>query len=196
MDTREALQHRLAQAPPTAQTRGMFFESAVAGLTLLLGPEAAEEARAAASTREWVKLFQYPLVDLLRILDVGASTAEQRGLVTYPQVLERLGAAAARCYIDSPLGKTFRTLYTHNNIHQALSSAPAIARFSSQYAERLYQRLGSTSAQLLFRNELLGPTWIRGFYLNAYQELFDRGLSVTVEDQREHGLHFALRYEW
>ena len=50
MDTNEALQHRLALASPAAQTRGMFFESAVVELALLLGPEVAEEARAAASS--------------------------------------------------------------------------------------------------------------------------------------------------
>jgi uncharacterized protein (TIGR02265 family) len=196
MDTREALQHRLAMAPPTARTRGMFFEVTVAELALMLGPEVAQAARATSSTPHWMGLFEYPLTDLMRILDLGASTAEQRGLLTYPRTLERLGAAAARCYLDSPLGKAFRALYTTKDIHQALIGSPTTARFSSRYAERLYRCLGPTSAHLLFRNELLGPTWIRGFYLQGYQEMFDLRLSVTVEDPREHGLHFALRYTW
>lgn len=196
MDTREALQHRLALAPPAAQTRGMFFESAVTELALLLGPEVAEEARSVASSREWLELYRYPVADLLRILDVGASTAEQRGLVTYPRLLERLGGAAARRYLVSPLGKAFRALYAKKDIHQALTGSPTTARLSSEYPERHYQRLGPTSALLLFRNELLGPMWIRGFYQEGYLELFDLELSVTVEDIQEYGQHFVLRFNW
>lgn len=64
------------------------------------------------------------------------------------------------------------------------------------YPERRYQRLGPTSALLLFRNELLGPMWIHGFYLRGYRELFDLPLSVTLEDIQEHGQHFTLRFEW
>lgn len=196
MDTHEALQHRLTLASPAAQTRGMFFESAVAELTLLLGPEAAEEARAVNPTREWVALFQYPVADLLRILDAGASTAGQRGLATYAQVLERLGGAAALCHLASPLGKAFRALYANNDIHQALTGSPSTARLSSVYPERRYQWLSSTSALMFFRNELLGPMWILGFYLRGYRELFDQSLSVTLEDIQEHGQHFVLRFEW
>jgi uncharacterized protein (TIGR02265 family) len=196
MDTHEALQQRLTMASPAAQTRGMFFESAVAELALLLGPEVAEEARAVTSTREWVALFQYPVADLLRILDVGASTAERRGLLTYSQTLERLGGAAALCHLGSPLGKAFRALYANKDIHQALTGSPTTARLSSAYPERRYQRLSPTSALLLFRNEMMGPKWIHGFYLRGYQELFDLSLSVTLEDIEEHGQHFVLRFEW
>lgn len=196
MDTREALQCRLALVAPTAQTRGMIFEANVAELATLLGPEVAKEARAVASTHEWVQSFQYPLTDLLRILHLGASTAEQRGLLTYAQALERLGAGSARHYLGTPVGKAFKALYTNQDVHQALMGSPTTARFSSQYAERIYQGLGPTSARLLFHNELMGPEWIRGFYQQGYQMMFNPSLSVTVEDVRDNGLNFALRYDW
>ena len=64
------------------------------------------------------------------------------------------------------------------------------------YPERRYQHLGPTSALMHFRDELLGPMWIRGFYLHGYKALFDVPLSVTVEDIQEHGQHFVLRFEW
>jgi uncharacterized protein (TIGR02265 family) len=196
LDTREALQCRLAMASPTAQTRGLFFEANVAELATLLGPEVAREARAVTSTHEWVESFQYPVTDLLRILHLGASTAEQRGLLTYAQALERFGAGTACHYLDTQMGKTFTALYTNKDIRQALIGSPTTARFSSLYAERIYQSLGPTSAQLLFRNEVMGPEWIRGFYRHGYQQMFNPRLSISVEDVRDCGLNFALLYDW
>jgi hypothetical protein len=87
-------------------------------------------------------------------------------------------------------------LYTNKDIRQALIGSPTTARFSSLYAERIYQSLGPTSAHLLFRNEVMGPEWIRGFYWHGYQQMFNPHLSVTVEDVRDNGLNFALRYDW
>jgi uncharacterized protein (TIGR02265 family) len=174
----------------------MFFEANVAEIATLLGPEVAREARAVASSHEWVASFQYPVTDLLRILHLGASTAEERGLLTYAQALERFGEGTARHYLDTQMGKAFMALYTNKDIRQALIGSPTTARFSSLYAERIYQSLGPTSAQLLFRNEVMGPEWIRGFYRHGYQQMFNPGLSVTVEDVRDNGLNFALRYDW
>ena len=105
MDTREALLQRVALAPPEARTHGQYFDDILLGLSEMFGAQVAEEVRSLVPRAVGPGSFNYPVVELLTLCDVGALAAGRQAGVAYGECIEMLGAFVARKYLDSSLGK-------------------------------------------------------------------------------------------
>lgn len=196
MDTREAVRSRIALALPDERTHGQMFMDTLGGFSQLYGSEVAEAARAAASGTVELGLFSCPIAELLRVTDAGASAAEARGLASYSEVLERIGVFLASSYQRSPVGQAFRRL-TGSDVLKSMELSMASTRAVTTYGNRRFERLGPSSARIVFKRELMGPLWIRGIYTRTFQVISGiASLSASVERQREPGLDFDLVYTW
>ncbi|WNG39290.1 DUF2378 family protein [Archangium violaceum] len=196
MDTREAVRSRIALALPDERTHGQVFVDTLGGFSQLYGSEVAEQARAAASVPVELGLFSCPIAELLRVTDAGASAAEAQGLASYSEALERIGIFLASSYQRSPVGQAFRRI-TGSDVLKSMELSMASTRAVTTYGNRRFERLGPSSARIVFNRELMGPLWIRGIYTKAFQASSGLdSLSASVEFHREPGMDFALLYTW
>lgn len=195
-DTREAVAQRIQQATPEDKISGMFCESAFLAMRELLGREQADAVRASTwPTRPWVSFVHYPVVDLLRMIDASADLIEKQGRLSYAQALEELGGWVTRIIQSTPVSRAYR-LAAGNEPHDRLALALGSARILVTYGERKYEREGPTHARLLFRRELMGPSWMVGSYLVVAQAIPDIRIVVTLGPCREPGLNFQLHCSW
>ncbi|MFY0563716.1 DUF2378 family protein [Archangium lansingense] len=195
-DTREAVAERIQQATPEEKISGMFCESAFLAMRELLGREQADEVRAATwPTRPWVSFVHYPVVDLLRMVSASAELLEKRGLMSYAQGLEELGGWVTRIIQSTPVSRAYR-LAAGNDPHERMALALGSARILVTYGERKYEREGPTDARLLFKRELMGPSWMLGSYIVVAQAIPDVQISVTLGPCREPGMNFQLHCSW
>ncbi len=196
MDTRDAVLRRIELAErQDARTHDQFFEDTLTALRELYGDELAEQARGAVTGWSGTGSFNCPIAEVLRLCDAGATAASLRVGVAYAEVLERVGALTNRTFLDSPLGKAFWR-FPGRDPHEVMRMSAASARASTTFGERRYEKLGPSEALLLMRGDLMGPSWILGFYGHGLQKLSGRPLSVKLEACREPGLDFNLRVTW
>lgn len=195
MDTQEALQQRIQMARSEDQVLGLFYEYTVECMGELFGPEAVARGRAAvAGPGGWMGFFRYPVAGLLRLMDAGLDEGEPRTLV-YGQALERVGQATARRFLGSPLGRAY-TLVAGREPHGALNSTMSSAKVSATYGERGYEWLGPQRARLFFQHEMLGPSWIQGFYAEGIRLLTGLQMEVRLTDEQGPGTDFCLLFSW
>jgi uncharacterized protein (TIGR02265 family) len=195
MDTRDAMQGRIALAPQEARTHGQYLEHTLECLAELLGSEASEEIRASFPLPKETGAFNCLAVESMRLTDVAASLLEQRAGISYAQALERIGTCVGRRLLESPIGKALWGR-AGRDMHEVMTMSMVSARASTTYGNRSYTKLGPTSARLSFQNELMGPAWVRGLYLHAFQVMSGGSVSVTVEDCRALGMDFNLHISW
>lgn len=195
-DTREALAERIQLATPEDKISGMFCESAFLAMREMLGREQADAVRAATwPTRPWVGFVHYPVVDLLRMVGAAADLLDKEGRMSYAQALEELGGWVTRIIQGTPVSRAYR-LAAGNDPHGRLALALGSARILVTYGERKYEREGPTDARLLFRRELMGPSWMLGAYISVAQAIPEAQISVTLGPCREPGLNFQLHCSW
>jgi len=195
-DTREALKQRILLARAEDQTAGLFCESAFVGMCELLGRELAESVRASTwPMRQWVSFFRYPVADLLRMVDAAADLGSNQGGLSYAQALQRIGERMTRYVQESPLSRAYR-LAAGNNPHDRLALSIKSSQLVSTYGERKYERVSPTRVHLLFRYELLGPSWIMGSYMATARSISSVRMTVSLEEFQEPGLDFQLLCSW
>ncbi|WP_375771108.1 DUF2378 family protein [Archangium gephyra] len=195
MDTREALLQRAAWAAPDARTHGQHQEDTLLGLSELYGPAVAEEVRGLVPEAVSPGSFNYRVADLLKLCDVAALTAAGRTGLPYGDILEQLGTFNIRRFHESPLGKGM-WMMAPRDAHEALKWSVVSIRSVLTHGQRRYEHLGPRAARIIFRGELLGPSWTRGVFLYAPQVLALPSLSVSVENLSAPGLDFALHFTW
>jgi uncharacterized protein (TIGR02265 family) len=186
---------RISLAPPEARTQAQFLTSVLAYVEERLGPEAAEEVRAVAPRLEEGSAFNLLVTEQLRVMDVAVSAVERRLGISYAEAMEELGRFSGRRYVVSPLGRAMWK-FPGQDMHQILAATTASARASTSHGERAYEKLGATSARLLFKKEVTGPAWVRGMYRELIRSVSGRELVVTLADYREPGADFSLVYTW
>ncbi len=197
VDTRESLRRRIQLATEEDQIYGMICDSAFRAIRELLGDELAESARVSSwPVPQWVSLFRYPVADMLRLVDAAAELSENRGILSYGGMLERIGGFIARHLHELPLSKAY-SLTAGNNPHDRLAlSASSSSRLATTFGERSYERLGPTQARLLFQRELLGPSWVLGGYTATARSFTSLHMTVTLEHCHEPGMDFQLLFAW
>jgi uncharacterized protein (TIGR02265 family) len=195
MDTREALLQRVALAPPEARTHGQYFEDILLGLSELFGAPVAEEARRLVPRAVGPGSFNYPVAEMLTLCDAGALTAGRHAGVAYGECIEMLGAFIARRYLDSALGKAL-WMTANRNIQEAVTRSLVSIRSGTTYGQRRCETLGPNAARIVFRRELLGPSWMRGMFKYGLQAVSSQPLSISVESLSESGLVFTLHVTW
>jgi uncharacterized protein (TIGR02265 family) len=195
MDTRQTLQQRIQMARAEDQVLGLFYEYSLACMGELFGAEAMAQARAVAGAARWTGFFRYPVSGLLRMVDAGLEGGSEQDPLEYSRSLERLGQAMAQCFLESTLGRAYR-LVAGKEPHTAMCSTMGSAKASCTYGQRGYERLGPTRARLVFQQEMLGSSWIQGFYHHGLQLITGLPLEVTLADEQGPGTDFCLIFSW
>lgn len=195
-DTREALAQRIQLATPEEQISGIFCENVFLGMRELLGRPAADSVRAATwPLRPWVSLQRYPVADLLRMVDAAADLTEKQGLLSYTQALEELGGWVTRITQGTPFSRAAH-LAVGNDPHERLALSQSSARVLVTYGERKYEREGPTHSRLLWKRELMGPSFLLGAYAVIAQGIPGVQISVTLGPCLEPGMNFQLHCSW
>jgi uncharacterized protein (TIGR02265 family) len=195
-DTRETLGRRIQLTTAEEQVSGTFCESVFLAVRELLGGGLAESVRASTwPVRQWVRFRQYPALDLLRMIDATAELAASQADLSYTRALEELGGLVTRIAQGSPFSRAAH-LGAGNDPHDRLALALGSARVLVMYGERKYERVGPTEARLLWRHELLGPSFMMGAYTVIARGIPGVQMTVTLEECREPGRNFQLFCSW
>jgi uncharacterized protein (TIGR02265 family) len=195
-DTREALAQRIQLATPEEQISGMFCENTFLAIRELLGRPQADSIRASTwPLRPWVSLQRYPVADLLRMVGGAADLAEKQGLLSYSQALEELGGWVTRITQGTPFSRAAH-LAVGNEPHERLALSQSSARVLVSYGERKYEREGPSHARLLWKRELMGPSFLLGAYTVIAQGIPGVHITVTLGPCHAPGMNFQLHCAW
>ena len=192
MDTRAALLRRIELAPPDARAHGDNHAWVLRDLERLYGAAVAEEVRGLVPPME-AGSFNYPMAQMLRLLDVAALTAGRHSGEAYEQVLERLAALNIRGFLEGALGRAL-WMRVPREMHAALEWSVVSTRSSVSHGRRRYEKRGPREAVVFYREELLGPAWMRGIFLGGLQLLMPEPPRIDVENVSDEGLTFTLRF--
>jgi uncharacterized protein (TIGR02265 family) len=192
VDTADRLKERMRVARDEDVVLGMFFHSVLARLSQTAGEGKAEDVRQRVlGTKRIVGFFRYPVVDLLRIMDAGASTVEQ----PYGRSMEDYGRSAVQFFFDSPIGRTLLKM-TGSDPHRITASAPPSYRACSSYGECRYEKSGEHAAVLCYRGELLGPAAQAGVVAHALKMTCKVDPKLDVAALNTSGTDFDIRIQW
>jgi uncharacterized protein (TIGR02265 family) len=127
---------------------------------------------------------------------VAACTASGPSGLAYGDLLEQFGVFTARRFLQSSLGKAM-WMMVPRDMHESLKWSMVSMRSALTYGLRRYEKLGPDTGRVVFQGELMGPSWMRGIFLSGLQVLTQKtSLSASIENLREPGLDFALRFTW
>ncbi|HYO55336.1 TIGR02265 family protein [Archangium sp.] len=195
-DTREMLRQRIQLATAEDQVSGVFCESAFLAVRELLGGWLAESVRASTwSIRQWGRFRQYPALELLRMVDAAADLIASRGDLSYTGALEEIGGSVTRIAQDTPFSRAAH-LGAGDDPHDRLALSLGAARVFVMYGERKYERVGPTRGRLLWRRELVGPSFMVGAYTAIAEGFPGLRMIVTLEQCQEPGMDFQLLCSW
>ncbi|WP_375770438.1 DUF2378 family protein [Archangium gephyra] len=195
-DTREALAQRIELATPDEQISGIFCENTFLAIREHLGREQADRVRASTwPLRPWVGVQRYPVADLLRMVGAAADLIEKQGELSYAQALEELGGWVTRITQGTPFSRAAH-LAVGNDPHERLALSQSSARVLVTYGERKYEREGPTHARLLWKRELMGPSFLLGAYTAIAQGIPGVHITVTLGPCRSPGMNFQLHCSW
>jgi uncharacterized protein (TIGR02265 family) len=197
MDTQELFRRRLALITPDDQIIGSFLAGTIACLSEMFVPAVAETVlKAWSPPKGLMQVTRYPGGDLLRVIDLAAETAEREEGITYAAAVERMARGSLRHVYRTSLGKIFATMMGKDP-HRVVSISIISAKAASTWGEKIYEKLGPNSARMRLSREFMGPAWSLGFYKEAFQLIAGVSTaSFAVEDYKEPGLEFSIRYTW
>ncbi|MFY0527980.1 TIGR02265 family protein [Archangium gephyra] len=195
MDTSDALQLRIRAATEKDVLLGLFFDSSMENLQRQLGPTEAEALRKEVfGSRSVVSFFRYPVVDLLKLVDLGIKRNKTNPRV-YHDSIQDFGRAAVNYFFDSQAGKMMSFL-SGDEPHRLMASSPAAYKAVAAFGERSYERVGPRSGRLICHNEFLGPAWTQGVVEQALLKAAKVNARVRVEVKNPSGSDFIVHVEW
>ncbi|HYO73988.1 MAG TPA: DUF2378 family protein [Archangium sp.] len=190
------MDRRIQLATPEDLVSGLFCENAYLAIREMLGREQADSVRAATwPLRPWASFQRYPVAELLRMMDTAADLAEKQGLQSYRQALEEIGGWVTRITQGTPFSRAAH-LAVGNDVHERLALSQASARVLVTYGERKYEREGPTHSRLLYKRELMGPSFMLGAYGVIAQSISGAHITVTLGPCLEPGMNFQLHCSW
>jgi uncharacterized protein (TIGR02265 family) len=193
MDTQSALRQRARASTQKDVLLGLFFESSLAHIERRYGADVQANAKLEIFRNKIpVQFFRYPVGDLLRLVDFVVAP---HGVANYESHIEDFGAAAVTHFLSSPVGKTM-TMLAGGNAHRLLSSAPAGYKAVTSFGERNYHRLSENSAEIAFKQELLGPAWQVGVIREALKGVGGVDAKVAIKDCDSDASNFVITCNW
>ena len=126
---------------------------------------------------------------------MAALTVSRHGGLPYGEILEQLSAFTIRKFIESPIGKGLWMMVAREP-HDILKRSLGSIRAAMTHGQRRYEELGPNGARIVFQGELMGPSWTRGIFQSGLQVLSQKPVSLSIENLREPGLDFTLRFSW
>lgn len=197
MDTQEMFRRRLALITPHDQIIGAFITGTIESLSEEFKPAVAETVlKTWPPPKGLMQVTRYPGADLLRVMDLAAETAEREEGITYAAAVERMARGSLRHVFRTSLGKIF-TAMMGKDPHRVVSISIISAKAAATWGEKIYEKLGPTSARMRLTHEFMGPAWVLGFYKEALELIAGVStVSLAVEDYKEPGLEFSIRYTW
>lgn len=195
MDTSDALQLRIRAATEKDVLLGLFFDSSMENLQRQLGPTEAEALRKEVfGSRSVVSFFRYPVIDLLKLVDLGIKRNKTNPRSYHDSILE-FGRAAVNYFFDSQAGKMMSFL-SGDEPHRLMASSPAAYKAVAAFGERSYERVSPRSGRLICHGELLGSAWTQGVVEQALLKAAKVNARVRVEVKNPSGSDFIVHVEW
>ncbi|HZI07306.1 MAG TPA: DUF2378 family protein [Archangium sp.] len=195
MDTSDALQLRIRAATEKDVLLGLFFDSSMENLQRQLGPAEAEALRKEVfGSRGVVSFFRYPVIDLLKLVDLGVKRNKTSPRSYNDSILE-FGRAAVNYFFDSQAGKMMSFL-SGDEPHRLMASSPAAYKAVAAFGERSYERVSPRSGRLICHGEFLGPAWTQGVVEQALLKAAKVTARVRVEVKNPSGSDFIVHVEW
>jgi uncharacterized protein (TIGR02265 family) len=192
MDTLVALKRRIELATQKDVLLGMFLESSLDNVAKVQGAERADAVRREVTGKKSVvSFFRYPVADLLKIIELGIPPGQS----DFAAAVQDFGRAGVRYFFDSPVGKTM-TMLASTNPHRLISSAASGYKAVSSFGERAYQNTGERSAQMVFKGDLLGPSWHHGVFVQALEAVCSVKPQIAVSDLDQAATDFILSVTW
>ena len=127
-------EERSAQASPSDQCRGLFYNGALNAVRQLAGPEAAERCRAAGGEKKPVDFFNYPVTGFQRVCQQAIDEVGPK-LGSAEAVLQLLGKQAVDDFLASTAGKTLLML-ANTDPKRMIGNLPSGFRACVTYGER------------------------------------------------------------
>jgi uncharacterized protein (TIGR02265 family) len=198
MDTRSQLLSRLTSCKREQLIPGVFLQALITSAESL-GPEVASLVRRPISEEgRLVETYRYPVKAMLEMLDVIGQAGQDRGEI-YGDALFQCGWVAGVSYVASSMGRIRALVATATGLHRALEGIPNAASQAVNFGEHSYRRLTSSSGELVFKQDLIGPAWNAGMVVGSIRKAFaleeDR-LNFEVRVTDEDASSFLLRVDW
>jgi uncharacterized protein (TIGR02265 family) len=167
---------RAAQASPSDQCRGLFYNGALNAVRELAGAEAAERCRAAGGEKKPVDFFNYPVtgfqkLNLQAIQELGAQ------LGSGEKVLQRLGKQAVDDFLVSTAGKTL-LLLANTEPKRLISNLPSGFRACVTYGERSVTWSGPRQCTLSMKRDFMPHPYHEGVLHTVLTTLGAKGVQV------------------
>lgn len=198
MDTRSQLLSRLTSCKREQVVPGVFLQAVLVSAEAH-GPEVLSRVRGPiADEGRLVESYRYPVKAMLEMLDVIGQAGQGQGK-TYGDTLFQCGWVAGASYVRSSMGRMRALVATATGLHRALEGIPSAASQSVNFGEHSYRRVASSSGELVFKQDLIGPAWNAGMVLGSIRTAFalDEGrLKFEVHVTDEDASSFLLRVDW
>ena len=128
------LEERLALAASGDTVKGVLCNAALAALSKLLDPRAADTCRAASGERRFIDFFNYPISSFLKLSFTAAELSRSK-LGGYDAAFRTLGKQAVDDFLSTAAGKTLRSL-GNKDPHRLLATLPSAYRTALNHGER------------------------------------------------------------
>jgi uncharacterized protein (TIGR02265 family) len=197
MDNQEMFRRRLSLIAPNDQIIGAFLTGTIECLSGEFKPSvAAAVLQAFPPPKGLMQITRYPGADLLKVMDLAAETVEREEGIPYSAAVERMARGSLRHVYRTSLGRIFAAMMGKDP-HRVVSISIISARAVSTWGEKTYEKLGPNSARMRLSGEFMGPAWAVGFYKEAFPLIAGASnVAVELEEYKEPGLEFSIRYTW
>jgi uncharacterized protein (TIGR02265 family) len=154
------LPERLALAGPEDNARGVLCNGALAAVSRLLDPGAAEVCRSASGERRFIEFFSYPITSFLRLSFTAAELLRSK-LGGYDAAFRTLGKQAVDDFLSTAVGRTLRSL-EGKRPWRPLTAMPAAYRTVLNHGERDVELLGEGRCLMKMRRDFMPPPYHEG----------------------------------
>lgn len=194
MDSPELLRERLKRATPDDQLPGAMIKGVLGRLRDKRGDECADRVKAQLSSKRIFDWFRYPVADMLRVLDAGATELAAEGM-GFTDALMFLASGPGDMFADTPVGKTL-AMFAGTDPHRGLSVVASTYKATFTFGAASYTRLDERSARLTLTGELLGPAWSIGLIKRGVKNMHHVDLEFELKKLDTLGTEYELVGTW
>jgi len=188
------LDARLSSAKPDDNSSGLFFNALLKKVSEKVGEEAEAQARAAAMTRprEFKDPSVYPTTEFLRVLWKSAELLAPK-VKTANTAFFELGAACMQALLHAPESSALQKALARKDVERLMPAVLTVLEKALQPGERRLESLGSRSAELTARKDLLPPAFNAGLLSQALSSVLRKTVKVEFERKGEQ-LHYRATW--
>ncbi|MBF5046099.1 TIGR02265 family protein [Aggregicoccus sp. 17bor-14] len=167
---------RSAQAEPSDQCRGLFYNGALNAVRHMAGPEASERCRAAGGEKKPVDFFNYPVTGFQRLCLQAIQELGPK-LGSGEKVLQLLGKQAVDDFLVSTAGKTL-LLLANTDPKRLVSNLPSGFRACVTYGERTVLWSSPKQCTIAMKRDFMPHPYHEGVLHTVLTTLGAKGVQV------------------